>query len=72
MLKNNERTEFEKHMLTHRSKDVNEEDVNQDPIPNKELEMELVKKNGEIKRKVEHSQMPIFFVFVFVPVLVFV
>ena len=48
---------FKRHMLTHRSKEVNEEDVNHDLIHKKELEMKLFDEDKEkFKRKVEHSQ----------------
>ena len=48
---------LKRHMLTHGSKEVNEEDVIHDLTHKKELEMKLFDEDKEkFKRKLEHSQ----------------
>ena len=48
---------LKRHMLTHRSKEVKEEDVIHGHIHKKELEMKLFDEDKEkFKRKLEHSQ----------------
>ena len=44
-----------KHMLTNRIKEV-QEYVNEDPIYDKEPEMELVRKNSEFERKIKQGR----------------